>query len=56
MAGLLRSFGGSLVRRDPGTLEYEIELAHYRHHTMPGAGRTPRGARPARAGMCCRDL
>jgi RimJ/RimL family protein N-acetyltransferase len=27
MAGLLRSFGGGLVRRDYGTLEYEIELA-----------------------------
>jgi RimJ/RimL family protein N-acetyltransferase len=31
MAGLLRNFGGDLVRREFGTLEYEVELGRARH-------------------------
>jgi RimJ/RimL family protein N-acetyltransferase len=31
MAGLLRNFGGGLVRREFGTLEYEVELGRARH-------------------------
>ena len=29
--GLLRNFGGDLMRRDFGTLEYEVELGRARH-------------------------
>jgi RimJ/RimL family protein N-acetyltransferase len=38
MAGLLRNTGGSLVRRGPGTLEYEVDL--------PAAGSVYRILRP----------
>jgi hypothetical protein len=31
LAGLLRNFGGDLMRRDLGTLEYEVGLGRARH-------------------------